>query len=57
MIAWGIINELSVEIERLEAITVGDCDELQALQATLDRMKLEHSNTMGKTTDTLKNDA
>jgi len=42
VIAWGIINELSVEIERLEAVTVGDCDELQALKGILDRMKLEH---------------
>ena len=28
VIAWGIINELSVEIEHLEANTAGDCEEL-----------------------------
>lgn len=54
VIAWGIINELSVEIERLEAITVGDCDELQALKATLERVKHEHACTLSSTTDKLK---
>ena len=57
VIAWGIINELSVEIERLEAITVGDCDELQGLKVTLDRMKREHSSTLSKTTTTLQTEA
>ena len=41
MIAWGIINELSVEIERLEALTVGDCDEIAVLQANLEQQKQE----------------
>ena len=53
VIAWGIINELSVEIERLESITVGDCDELQALKVTIERMKQEHASLLAKTTETL----
>lgn len=46
VIAWGMINELSVEIERLESITVGDCDELDALKLTLERTKMEHKATL-----------
>lgn len=57
VIAWGIINELSVEIERLESITVGDSDELQSLKVTIERMKQEHASLLAKTTETLKNDA
>jgi len=57
VIAWGIINELSVEIERLEAITVGDCDELSALKATLTHMKQEHASSQEKTAETLMNEA
>ena len=53
VIAWGIINELAVEIEKLEAITVGDCDELQALRAHLERTKLEHASLLERTTTTL----
>ena len=56
MIAWGIINELSVEIERLEAITVGDCEELQELKLAIERMKLEHTNVVSTQSETLKND-
>ena len=54
VIAWGIINELSVEIERLESITVGDCDELRALQATLERAKAEHKQVLLRTTESLR---
>ena len=57
VIAWGIINELSVEIERLEAITVGDCDELSALKAILERTKAEHSATFERTVTQLKTEA
>ena len=28
VIAWGIINELAIEIERLESLTVGESEEL-----------------------------
>ena len=54
VIAWGIINELSVEIERLESITVGDCDELSAIKDLLERTKMEHASIMKRATEDLK---
>ena len=57
VIAWGIINELSVEIEKLESVTVGDCDRLQALQALMESTKLEHASILQLTTETLEKQA
>ena len=54
VIAWGIINELSAEIERLEAITVGDSDDLHQLKTLLERTKTEHTTLFEKTTLELK---
>ena len=43
-----------MEIERLEAITVGDCDELRALKVTFERLKQEHQSTLSQTSDKLR---
>ena len=56
VIAWGIINELSVEIERLESITVGDSEELNGLKMTLERTKQEHEIILKKKIDYFKNE-
>ena len=39
VVAWGIINELSLEIERLDAQTVKDDQEIQALQSMIEQIK------------------
>jgi gas vesicle protein len=46
VIAWGIINELAVEIEKLESVTVGDCDELQSLKVLIEKMRQEHQSNV-----------
>ena len=54
IIAWGIINELSVEIERLEAINADQSDEIRSLKAILERTKIEHETILKQTTETLE---
>ena len=54
VIAWGIINELSVEIERLEAINDGDCDELQELKLLLERTRSTHETVLSQTVEAHK---
>lgn len=56
MIAWGIINELAAEVEKLEAVTVGDCEELIALRGHLERTKIEHLQLLERTTQSLKDE-
>ena len=54
VIAWGIINELSAEIERLEAINYGDCDELQELKLLLERTRSTHETVLSQTVEAHK---
>ena len=42
VIAWGIINELTLGIERLDADTVRDAEEINALNMTINQVKQEH---------------
>ncbi len=49
-----MINELSMEIERLEAVTVGDSEELHQMKLLLERTKTEHTSVFEKTTEELR---
>ena len=44
VIAWGIINELSLEIERLDSELAKNDQENKTLHVTMNQAKEEHEN-------------
>ena len=51
VIAWGIINELAIEIERLQGQGMKDGQQIEQLRQTIETLKAEHKKKMTMTID------